>query len=89
MTANSVKNKLDSERAKVAQTKYLLFTTLLNNAKSGVFHDLKKAFDSIHHETLWRIMQFYVIPHKAWHVLQMPPEQIPKMALRWTPLGKR
>ena len=63
-TNQSIKNKLDFMLEEVVLTKFLSLGQSLNKPLHVKFVDFSKAFDSIHKQTLWKIIRRYGIPEK-------------------------
>lgn len=64
---NYVKNKHDLDQGKDVLIRYLHYKTSKNSIQDGKgnhidFIDFEKSFDSIHRDSLWKIVRLYGIP---------------------------
>ena len=69
-------NRLDSARAEVVQTRYSPYVISLSKCSEWQrqlyinFVDFQKAFDSVHRDSLWRILRTYAVPQKIVQLIQ-------------------
>ena len=77
MIQSSARNKPDSEEESHASTTFSRYGRFWNKAQNGTvqiyiaFIDFEKAFDSLHRESLWRILRHYGIPQKMVNVIKI------------------